>query len=98
MTGGYPRQASFDAHVRCFGVRKIKISEVVNDPAVRLLGNILIEATVSGFHMINGNLHPLGHQSRYATIRVTKDKEGVGAFCAYYTFDLEKYCLLHFRS
>ena len=44
-----------------FGVNKIEIGNMINDPSVDLLRDIEVETPVAGFHMENWNMESLGH-------------------------------------
>lgn len=61
------------------GVGEVDVGEVVDDLAIDLLGNALIEAAVAGLHMEDGNLAALGRVGGEAAVGVAEDQEGVGA-------------------
>jgi uncharacterized protein (TIRG00374 family) len=41
-------------------VRKVEIRNMVNQSPVSFLGDVLIEGSVAGFHVINGDVHSFG--------------------------------------
>ena len=43
------------------GVDEVEVGHVVDDAAVGLLGDVLVEAAVAGLHVVDGDPHPLGH-------------------------------------
>ena len=64
------------------GVNEIEIGNVINDPSVDLLRDIKVETAVTGFHVEDWNMQPLGHVGRETGVGVTKDKQCIRFFFA----------------
>ena len=56
--------------------------DVVDDPAVDLLGHALVEAAVAGLHVEDRDLAALGGDRREAAVGVAEDQQGVGPLAA----------------
>jgi hypothetical protein len=65
-----------------FGINKVEISDVVNNPPVYLFRHIEVKASVTGFHVKNGYVQPLCHIGRKARVGVSKHQEGIRLFPA----------------
>ena len=63
-------------------------ADVIDDPAVDLLGHALIEAAVAGLHVEDRNLLPLRGDGGEAAVGVAQDEDGVGPSCAEHRVDL----------
>ena len=57
---------------RYLTVGHIDVAYVIDNPAVDLLGNPLVEATVPGFHVEDRNLQALCRYRSQATVRVAE--------------------------
>ena len=60
------------------GIDEVEVGDVVNKSPIGLLGNVLVEAAVAGFHVIDGNVHALGHHCGNAAVRVAQHEDGIG--------------------
>ena len=60
-----------------FGVDEIEVGDVVDEPPVRLLGHVEIEAAVAGLHVEHRHAHAPGHDRGQAAVRVSEDEDGV---------------------
>ena len=60
------------------GIGHVHIGDDVYDPAVRLLREALVLATVAGFHVEDRDVQALGTDHRQAGIRVAQHQHGIG--------------------
>jgi hypothetical protein len=51
---------------------------MVNDPAIHLFGDPVIKASVTGFHVIDGDSHTPSHYGRETAVRVAENQQAVG--------------------
>ena len=58
-------------------IHEVEIGYVIDQPAIGLFWNILIETPVSGLHVIDGNVHTLSHYGGERAIRVAQNQERV---------------------
>ena len=65
---------------RVLGVDQVEVGDMVNDAAVNLFWHIEVKGTVSRLHVVDWNLHALGHNASDCRIGVTQDEHGVGLF------------------
>lgn len=72
------------------GVDQVEVSDMIDDPAVDLLGNIGIEASVAGLHMKDRDLQPLGHNPGNAAVCVPEDENSIGPLFLQDLFDLDE--------
>ncbi|HZJ04104.1 MAG TPA: hypothetical protein VFD59_01380 [Nocardioidaceae bacterium] len=61
------------------GVDEVEVRDVVDEPAVGLLGGVLVEAAVARLHVIDGDPYSFRDDARDRTVGVTEDQDGVGA-------------------
>ncbi len=57
---------------------------MIHDLAVNLLGNTLVKTAVSGFHVEDRDLQPLGGERGKATVGVTQQQDSVGLYLGQY--------------
>jgi hypothetical protein len=60
-----------------FGIDKVEIGYVVDEPPIRLFWNVLIETPVSRLHVINGNVHTFCYHGRDRAIGVAQNYERI---------------------
>jgi hypothetical protein len=65
---------------RMFGVGKIDITRMVNDSAIDLLGNALIETTIAGFHVEDWNMALLCRDDTQTAVGIAEYEYGVWLF------------------
>ena len=65
---------------RMFAIRHVDVGNYIDDSAVGLLGQTLVLATVSRFHVENGDVQPLRRNRRKAGIGVAKNEQCVGFY------------------
>ena len=70
------------------GVHQVEVADVVDDAAVDFLGHVEVERAVAGFHVVDRNLHPPGHDAGERAVRVAEDEHGVGPLAVEHVFDL----------
>jgi len=58
-------------------VDEVEVGYVVDDAAVGLLGDVGVEAPVAGLHVVEGDLHALGHDAGEAAVGVAEDEDCV---------------------
>ena len=59
------------------GVCQVDVGDHVDDAAVGLLGQALVLAAVTGLHVEDGDVEPLGRDGGQAAVGVTQDEEGI---------------------
>ena len=59
------------------GVDEVEVGHVVDEPAVGLLRDVLVEAAVARLHVVDGDPHPLGHHRGDAGVGVAEHEHGV---------------------
>ena len=62
-----------------FRVGKVHIGDNIHNPAVGFLRQALILAAVARLHVENGNVEPLGRDSRQAGVCIAQDQHGIRA-------------------
>jgi len=65
---------------RVLGVRQVDVGDGVDDAAVGLLGEVLVEAAVPRLHVEDGDLQPFGRYRREGGVGVAQDEQRVGTF------------------
>ncbi len=63
---------------RVLRVGQVDVADVVDDAPVDLLGHPHVEATVSGFHVEDGDLAPLGGNHRQGAVGVAQHEQRIG--------------------
>ncbi len=58
-------------------VDEIEVGDMIDDPPIELLGHIEIEASVAGFHVVDRNLHPPGHDARDGAVGIPENQNRV---------------------
>ena len=69
------------------GIDEVEIGDVIDQSPVDLLRYVEVETAVASFHVIDGNLQPLGHDCRNRAVGVAEDQHRIGAFAAQDRFD-----------
>ena len=59
------------------GVDEVEVGDVVDQPAVGLLRDVLVEAAVAGLHVVDRHPHPPGHQRGDAAVGVAEHEHRV---------------------
>ena len=62
------------------GISHIHIGNNIHNPAVCLLRQTLVLATVSGFHVKDRNMQTLGRDSRQAGIGIPENQQCIGLY------------------
>lgn len=62
---------------RVLGVGQVDVGDHVDDTAVGLLGQALVLAAVTGLHVEDGDVEPLGRDGGQAAVGVAQDEEGI---------------------
>lgn len=73
-----------------FGVDQIEVADAIDDLSVHFFRHVRVEAAITGFHVIDGDLAALGHDGGDRAVGVTEDEHGIRALCVEHRLDRDQ--------